>query len=71
VSAAARAIAGACETGEVASPLTVPDWTDHNVHDPGVTMLELLTWSVAALSFGLGVYAYVRARRGRRKRWPP
>jgi hypothetical protein len=48
----------------------VPDWTDHNVHDPGVTMLELLAWSVAALSFALGVYAYLR-RRGRLTRRRP
>jgi hypothetical protein len=69
VSAAAPAIGCACET-EVASPLTVPDWTDHNVHDPGVTMLELLAWSVAALSSALGVYAYLR-RRGRLMRRRP
>jgi fatty-acyl-CoA synthase len=25
-----------------------PDWTDHNVHDPGVTLLELLAWTVEA-----------------------
>jgi fatty-acyl-CoA synthase len=23
-----------------------PEWADHNVHDPGVTLLELLTWSL-------------------------
>ena len=22
------------------------DWTDHNVHDPGVTLLELLAWTI-------------------------
>jgi fatty-acyl-CoA synthase len=23
-----------------------PEWTEHNVHDPGVTLLELLTWTL-------------------------
>src|SRR5207244_12739590 len=25
-------------------PLYAPGWTDHNVHDPGITLLELLAW---------------------------
>ena len=25
-----------------------PDWTDHNVHDPGVTLIELLAWTIEA-----------------------
>ena len=25
-----------------------PDWTDHNVSDPGVTLLELLAWTIEA-----------------------
>ena len=25
------------------------DWTDANVHDPGITMLQALAWSIAAL----------------------
>jgi len=25
-----------------------PDWTDHNVHDPGVTLLSLLVYAVDA-----------------------
>lgn len=25
-------------------PVYDEDWTDHNVHDPGITILELLTW---------------------------
>ena len=25
-----------------------PEWTDHNVHDPGVTLLEAMTWSLSA-----------------------
>ena len=25
-------------------PSTAPDWTDHNVHDPGITFIELFAW---------------------------
>ena len=25
-------------------PRYAPSWTDHNVHDPGITFLELFTW---------------------------
>jgi Baseplate J-like protein len=25
-------------------PSTAPEWTDHNVHDPGITFLELFAW---------------------------
>ncbi|MBI1252196.1 MAG: hypothetical protein GC189_12080 [Alphaproteobacteria bacterium] len=27
-----------------------PAWTDHNTHDPGVTLLELLAYGVALLA---------------------
>ncbi|MFA4902803.1 MAG: putative baseplate assembly protein [Desulfobaccales bacterium] len=27
-------------------PRYTPDWTDHNVHDPGITLLELFAWLV-------------------------
>jgi hypothetical protein len=27
-------------------PLYTPDWTDHNVHDPGITLIELFAWLV-------------------------
>ena len=29
------------------SPQWNAQWTDHNVHDPGVTLLDLMTWSLA------------------------
>jgi len=32
-------------------PSTAPTWTDHNVHDPGITILELLAVKVEALSY--------------------
>lgn len=25
-------------------PSTAPEWTDHNVHDPGITFIELFAW---------------------------
>lgn len=25
-------------------PFYAPDWTDHNIHDPGITLLELFAW---------------------------
>jgi predicted phage baseplate assembly protein len=32
------------EEGRALIPLYAPEWTDHNVHDPGVTLMELLAW---------------------------
>jgi predicted phage baseplate assembly protein len=32
------------EEGRALIPLYAPGWTDHNVHDPGITVLELLAW---------------------------
>lgn len=29
-------------------PLYAPEWTDHNVHDPGITLIELLAWMTEA-----------------------
>jgi predicted phage baseplate assembly protein len=26
-------------------PLYAPEWTDHNLHDPGITLVELLAWT--------------------------
>ncbi len=25
-------------------PVEVPEWTDHNIHDPGITFIELFAW---------------------------
>jgi predicted phage baseplate assembly protein len=25
-------------------PLYTPEWTDHNLSDPGITLLELMAW---------------------------
>ena len=32
------------EEGRSLIPLYAPEWTDHNVHDPGITLIELLAW---------------------------
>jgi predicted phage baseplate assembly protein len=30
-----------------------PDWTDHNAHDPGITLMELLAWVAEAQLYSL------------------
>jgi Baseplate J-like protein len=32
------------EEGRALIPLHAPEWTDHNLHDPGITLIELLAW---------------------------
>ncbi|ANZ28484.1 putative baseplate assembly protein (plasmid) [Rhodococcus sp. WB1] len=32
------------EEGRALIPFHAPEWTDHNVHDPGITVLELFAW---------------------------
>jgi len=32
------------EEGQALIPLFEPEWTDHNVHDPGIMLMELLAW---------------------------
>jgi hypothetical protein len=32
------------EEGRALIPFYSPDWTDHNIHDPGVTLVELFAW---------------------------
>jgi hypothetical protein len=32
------------EEGRALIPLYATDWTDHNVHDPGITLVELYAW---------------------------
>jgi predicted phage baseplate assembly protein len=32
------------EEGRALLPYYAPEWTDHNAHDPGVTLLELFAW---------------------------
>ena len=40
------------------------DWTDANVHDPGITMLQALVWSIG------GLFAVALVWRFRRRRDP-
>jgi predicted phage baseplate assembly protein len=32
------------EEGQALIPFYSPEWTDHNVHDPGITLMELFAW---------------------------
>jgi predicted phage baseplate assembly protein len=32
------------DEGRTLIPVYAPDWTDHNVHDPGITFVELFAW---------------------------
>lgn len=34
------------DEGRALIPRYVPGWTDHNIHDPGITLMELLAWLV-------------------------
>ena len=34
-------------------PRLAPDWTDYNVSDPGITLIDLLAWITEADIFGL------------------
>lgn len=47
------------EIGRAKLPSLAPDWTDHNAHDPGITLMELLAWIAEAQLYSL-------ARRPRR-----
>lgn len=34
------------DEGRALIPVYASDWTDHNIHDPGITLLELFAWIV-------------------------
>lgn len=34
-------------------PKYAPAWTDHNIHDPGIMLLELLAWTAEAQTYSL------------------
>lgn len=42
------------EMGRARLPALAPDWTDHNAHDPGITLMELLAWVGEAQLYSLG-----------------
>jgi predicted phage baseplate assembly protein len=49
------------EIGRSKLPALAPDWTDHNAHDPGITLMELLAWVAEAQ-----LYSLSRVRRDER-----
>jgi hypothetical protein len=49
------------ELGRSLIPKPAPGWTDHNVHDPGIMLVELLAWVADAQ-----IYSLARMRRDER-----
>lgn len=51
------------EEGRALIPRYAPDWTDHNLHDPGITVLDLLAWVVDQQVYRIGFIgdAHLRA----------
>jgi predicted phage baseplate assembly protein len=41
------------ELGRSVIPTVAPGWTDHNVHDPGIMLLELTAWIAEAQMYSL------------------
>jgi predicted phage baseplate assembly protein len=41
------------DEGRAAIPRDAPAWTDHNVHDPGITLIDLFAWLTEMTVFGL------------------
>jgi hypothetical protein len=41
------------DEGRALIPLYAPEWTDQNVHDPGVTLMELFAWLAEMDIYGL------------------
>jgi hypothetical protein len=50
------------ELGRSTIPTVAPGWTDHNVHDPGIMLMELVAWIADAQ-----VYALARSSRAERE----
>lgn len=42
------------EKGRGLIPRYAPEWTDHNLHDPGMTLLDLLAWFVDQQVYRIG-----------------
>jgi hypothetical protein len=51
------------EQGRGLIPRYAPDWTDHNLHDPGTTLLDLLAWVIDQQVYRIGFVgdAHLRA----------
>jgi predicted phage baseplate assembly protein len=41
------------DIGRARLPELAPEWTDHNAHDPGITLMELLAWVAEAQLYSL------------------
>ncbi len=41
------------EIGHARIPALAPEWTDHNAHDPGIMLMELLAWVAEAQLYSL------------------
>lgn len=39
--------------GRALLPKHAPEWTDHNLHDPGIMLIELLAWTAEAQMYSL------------------
>jgi hypothetical protein len=50
--------------GRALIPRYAPGWTDHNLHDPGITLIDLLAWLVE-----MDVYALDRVPEASRRRF--
>lgn len=48
-----RRFADLVKIGRARLPWLAPDWTDHNAHDPGITLMELLAWVSEAQLYSL------------------
>lgn len=49
------------ELGRASIPGLAPAWTDHNIHDPGIMLMELIAWVADAQ-----IYSVARTRRDER-----
>jgi len=48
-----RRFADLVKIGRARLPWLAPEWTDHNAHDPGITLMELLAWVSEAQLYSL------------------
>ena len=60
-----RGARGEFQAGSMANSSIPPAWTDHNVHDPGVTLLQVLAYTLGALALVAASGAVIGRRRRR------
>ncbi|NOY65166.1 MAG: putative baseplate assembly protein, partial [Nitrospirae bacterium] len=44
-------------------PRYAPQWTDHNITDPGITLIELLAWLTETYSYRLNLITETHLRK--------